>query len=418
MAKFATWQSLRKLMFALLSTAMCSIAVGSLLEGAVTVARADASSPGPPSVESTLPDQSISGGTVVTIDGSNFTGATSVAFGSALAPQFSVISDTEISAVAPPPSEAISDPSAGTFVQVIVSGPSGSSSPNLNSWYCYTVNGGCADGPDGPHGAPGSGYWLVGSDGGVFSYGAALFHGSTGSLRLQRPIVAIASTYDWNGYWLVASDGGVFAFGDAGFYGSIPGLGIAPAGSVASNRLNAPIVAMVPSLDGRGYFLVASDGGVFAFGDAVYQGSCPGIGACAGPVSAVMTDGQGYWVVTTTGNVYSFGGASYYGAPSSPLHSPITSAVGVSPGYRLLDATGDVFGFGYGELPVAPQSGGVSAATASGSDPATAIVSTASQRGYYVVSAHGNVYRFGDAGNDGDASALHLNGSIIAAAGY
>ena len=30
---------------------------------------------------------------------------------------------------------------------------------------------------------------------------------------------------DGGGYWLAASDGGVFAFGDAGFYGSIPGLG-------------------------------------------------------------------------------------------------------------------------------------------------------------------------------------------------
>ena len=36
-----------------------------------------------------------------------------------------------------------------------------------------------------------------------------------------------------------------------------------------SRSLNAPIVGMVPSNDGGGYFMVASDGGVFAFGDAV-----------------------------------------------------------------------------------------------------------------------------------------------------
>ena len=29
-----------------------------------------------------------------------------------------------------------------------------------------------------------------------------------------------ASTPDGRGYWLVAADGGIFAFGDAGFYGS------------------------------------------------------------------------------------------------------------------------------------------------------------------------------------------------------
>ena len=78
------------------------------------------------------------------------------------------------------------------------------------------------------------GYWLVGADGGIFSFGSAQFHGSTGSLRLQRPVVGITPTSDRQGYWLVASDGGVFAFGDAGFYGSLPGLGFAPAGTLGS----------------------------------------------------------------------------------------------------------------------------------------------------------------------------------------
>ena len=31
-------------------------------------------------------------------------------------------------------------------------------------------------------------------------------------------------TVDGGGYWLIGSDGGVFAFGDAGFIGSLPGL--------------------------------------------------------------------------------------------------------------------------------------------------------------------------------------------------
>ena len=54
------------------------------------------------------------------------------------------------------------------------------------------------------------GYWLVGSDGGIFTFGSAQFYGSTGSLRLQRPVVGIVPTSDRNGYWLDASDGGVF----------------------------------------------------------------------------------------------------------------------------------------------------------------------------------------------------------------
>ena len=74
---------------------------------------------------------------------------------------------------------------------------------------------------------------------------------------------------------MVASDGGVFAFGNAGFFGSIPGAGLQPAGSGLPNSLNAPIVGMVPSSDGGGYFMVASDGGVFAFGDAQFAGRAP-----------------------------------------------------------------------------------------------------------------------------------------------
>ena len=61
----------------------------------------------------------------------------------------------------------------------------------------------------------GGGYWLVASDGGVFSFGDAQFHGSTGGIALNKPIVGMAATPDGGGYWLVASDGGVFSFGDA-----------------------------------------------------------------------------------------------------------------------------------------------------------------------------------------------------------
>ena len=66
----------------------------------------------------------------------------------------------------------------------------------------------------------GEGYWLVGSDGGIFSFGDAKFYGSTGALHLNEPIVGMAVTGDGEGYWLVGSDGGIFTFGDAKFYGS------------------------------------------------------------------------------------------------------------------------------------------------------------------------------------------------------
>ena len=43
------------------------------------------------------------------------------------------------------------------------------------------------------------------------------------------------------------------------------------------NHLDAPVVGMAPTQDGHGYWLVASDGGVFSFGDAAFDGSTGGI---------------------------------------------------------------------------------------------------------------------------------------------
>ena len=41
------------------------------------------------------------------------------------------------------------------------------------------------------HSPDGNGYWLVASDGGTFTYGDAVFHGSTGGIVLAAPIVAM-----------------------------------------------------------------------------------------------------------------------------------------------------------------------------------------------------------------------------------
>ena len=177
----------------------------------------------------------------------------------------------------------------------------------------------------------GGGYWMVGSDGGVFAFGdAALLgldrvaaperaggrHGGhrataagywlvgarrrrlhlrrrrrstarPAALRLDAPVVGMAATPDGGGYWLVASDGGIFSYGDARFYGSAGAL-----------RLNAPVVGMAATPDGGGYWLVARDGGVFSYGDARFFGSA-GSPALDAPVvgMAATPDGGGYWLV-------------------------------------------------------------------------------------------------------------------------
>ena len=61
----------------------------------------------------------------------------------------------------------------------------------------------------------GNGYWEVASDGGLFAFGSAQFYGSMGGQPLNAPIVGMTATPTGNGYWEVASDGGLFAFGSA-----------------------------------------------------------------------------------------------------------------------------------------------------------------------------------------------------------
>jgi hypothetical protein len=155
-------------------------------------------------------------------------------------------------------------------------------------------------------------YWLVASDGGIFSFGGAQFWGSTGNIALNKPIVGMAATPDGGGYWLVASDGGIFSFGDAKFWGST--------GNIA---LNKPIVGMIAGPAGAGYMLVASDGGTFSFGTAPFYGSLGGIPLKNPIVAAATSPGDtGYWFSDIAGEVSAFGQASYYGSVSS-LNKPI-----------------------------------------------------------------------------------------------
>ena len=166
----------------------------------------------------------------------------------------------------------------------------------------------------------GRGYWLVSPSGGVFTFGDAGFHGSTGNVRLSQPIVDIAATPSGQGYRFVAADGGVFAFGDAAFYGSTGDM-----------RLNQPIASMAGTPDGNGYWLVARDGGVFAFGNAPFYGSTGNV-ALNQPITGIVSspDGHGYRCVAADGGVFAFGNGPFYrSAGNVALGSPV---VGVAAG--------------------------------------------------------------------------------------
>ncbi|MDQ1436525.1 MAG: hypothetical protein QOK43_154 [Acidimicrobiaceae bacterium] len=149
----------------------------------------------------------------------------------------------------------------------------------------------------------GDGYWFVALDGGVFAYGEAAFKGSMGGKPLNEPVIGMVATPSGNGYWLVASDGGIFAFGDAGYFGSMGG-----------KPLNEPIAGMAAMPDGSGYWLVALDGGIFAFGNAPYKGSTGGIALKADIVDMWPSPtGNGYWLAASDGEVFNFGDAPHLG---------------------------------------------------------------------------------------------------------
>ena len=227
----------------------------------------------------------------------------------------------------------------------------------------------------------GGGYWMVGSDGAVFSFGTAVYHGSLSGQRLNRPIVGMAVDAATGGYWLVASDGGIFAF-HAPFDGSTGGT-----------RLNQPIVGMASPLDGRGYWIVASDGGVFAF-EVPFEGSTGSIRLNSPVVGMTATaSGEGYWMVAKDGGVFNFGDARFFGSMGSVrLNSPIVAMAATKDGggYWMAAADGGVFNFGnagyFGSMGGTPLNA-----------PIVGMAPTATGLGYWLVGADGGVFSFGDA---------------------
>ncbi|SHE94310.1 Glycosyl hydrolase family 99 [Ferrithrix thermotolerans DSM 19514] len=201
------------------------------------------------------------------------------------------------------------------------------------------------------------------------------------------------------GYWEVASDGGIFTFGDAGFYGSMGG-----------HPLNAPVVGMASTPDGRGYWEVASDGGIFTFGDAGFYGSAGGMPISGRVVGMASTpDGKGYWLVTNTGDVFAFGDAVFGGSMGTHiLNKPVVSIVSTPDGrgYWLIASDGGIFTFGdagfYGSMGGHPLN-----------QPVVGGFETGSGYGYYEVASDGGIFTFGDAGFYGSMGGHRLNQPVV-----
>ncbi len=201
------------------------------------------------------------------------------------------------------------------------------------------------------------------------------------------------------GYWLAASDGGIFSYGDAGFFGST--------GDIA---LNKPIVTMAATPTREGYWLTASDGGIFAFGDAAFLGSTGGIALTSPVVGMVPTrSGLGYWLVAADGGVFAFGDAVFYGSTGDiTLNKPIVgmATTPAGDGYWLVASDGGIFAFG--DAPFVGSTGDIAL-----TKPIVGMAGLPTGIGYWLVASDGGIFAFGRANFFGSTGDIALNSPIV-----
>ena len=221
----------------------------------------------------------------------------------------------------------------------------------------------------------------------VTAYGSAVDHGPSKSTSFASPLVDVASVPDGRGYWLVAADGGVFTFGSARFHGSTGAIDLAQ-----------PIVGIAAHPSGDGYWLVAADGGVFTFGAARFHGSMGGQKLNQPIVGMAPTaSGNGYWLVASDGGIFAFGDATFRGSTGDiELAQPIVgmARVPTGVGYWMVAADGGLFSFGDARF----------FGSEGGKDlphPIVGMAASPDGKGYWLAGRNGQVYPHGvtDHGN-------------------
>ncbi|HUP70843.1 MAG TPA: hypothetical protein VM142_13665 [Acidimicrobiales bacterium] len=201
------------------------------------------------------------------------------------------------------------------------------------------------------------------------------------------------------GYWSVAADGGIFAFGGAPFLGSTGAL-----------KLNQPVVGMAKTPTGKGYWLVASDGGIFAFGDAVFQGSTGALKLNQPVVGMASTPtGKGYFLVASDGGIFAFGDAVFQGSTGAiKLNQPIKgmAATQSGKGYWLVASDGGIFAFG--DAVFKGSTGAIKL-----NKPIVGMAATPGGKGYWLVATDGGIFAFGDAPFRGSTGNLVLAQPVV-----
>jgi len=139
---------------------------------------------------------------------------------------------------------------------------------------------------------------------------------------------------------------------------------------------------------------------------------------------AVTPNGGGYWLVAADGGVFNFGNAPFLGSTytygitgltgSKPLNAPITAIVSTptGDGYWLIAKDGGVFDFGNAPFLGSTYTYGLTGLTGKHplDAPVIGAIATPSGQGYYMVAADGGVFDFGDAHFEGSAYDLGYTG--------
>ena len=184
-----------------------------------------------------------------------------------------------------------------------------------------------------------------------------------------------------SGYWMVVSDGAVYAFGDARHLGN----------AMLSGGTQA--VDLEPTPSHNGYWVVDDNGSVFAFGDARYLGNADRSRLAPGEkVSSLSStpSGDGYWFFTTKGRVLATGDARHVGDMSAlRLNGPVLDSIPTPTGrgYYMVASDGGIFTFG--DAVFHGSTGGMRL-----NAPVQSLVPDPDGVGYWLVASDGGVFSF------------------------
>ncbi|HET9444185.1 MAG TPA: hypothetical protein VFO65_12725 [Acidimicrobiales bacterium] len=167
-----------------------------------------------------------------------------------------------------------------------------------------------------------------------------------------------------------------------------------------------PVAELLPVPDGSGYYLVAEDGRVYTLGSAGFVGDARGIDLDERVVGAALAPGGGYRLVAAQGRVVAFG-AEELGSTGG-LNAVVVGMAATPSGRGYWVATADGGVFTFGDAPFLGSAGDLRL-----NRPVVGIAARADGRGYWLVASDGGIFSFGDAGFFGSTGSLRLNRPVV-----